>query len=133
MVAGNRVRQSVSTTSYTTVCYATTAVTLLAVCLFARDDLTGYSANAWLKLAALTVGAQFLGHTLFNRVLRTNSPTVVSLAILFEVPGATLIAALWLHQRPHAGAVPGLLLLIVGVATVIATRDRSTPPAVPVE
>lgn len=133
MVTGNRLRQSVSTTTYTTVCYLTTALLLLVVCLVAGRPLTGYSANAWVKLAALTAGAQFLGHSLFNRVLRTTSPTVVSLAILFEVPGATLIAALWLHQKPHLAAVPGLLLLLVGVGLVIAARDRSTPPAVPVD
>lgn len=133
MVAGNRVRQSVSTTTYTTICYATTALVLLVVCVVGRADLTGYPANAWLKLAALTVGAQFLGHSLFNRVLRTTSPTVVALAILFEAPGATLLAAVWLHQRPHAGAIPGILLLLLGVAAVITARDRSTPPALPVE
>lgn len=133
VVTGNRVRQSVSTTTYTTVCYLTTAVLLLVVCLAAGRPLAGYSANTWWKLVALTAGAQFLGHSLFNRVLGTTSPTVVSLAILFEVPGATLIAALWLHQHPHVAAVPGLLLLIIGVGLVIAARDRSTPPAVPAE
>lgn len=131
--AGNRVRQSVSTTTYTTICYCTTAVVLLVVCVVAGRPLAGYSANTWWKLAALTAGAQFLGHSLFNRVLGTTSPTVVSLAILFEVPGATLIAALWLHQHPHLAAIPGLLLLIVGVGIVIAARERWTPPSVPVE
>jgi drug/metabolite transporter (DMT)-like permease len=131
--AGNRVRQRVSTTTYTTVCYLTTALVLLVVCAVGGRPLTGYSGNAWLKLVVLTVGAQFLGHSLFNRVLGTTSPTVVSLAILFEVPGATVIAAVWLHQRPHLAAVPGLLLLLCGVGLVIAARDRTTPPAVPVE
>jgi drug/metabolite transporter (DMT)-like permease len=133
MVVGNRVRQSVSTTTYTTVCYVTTALALLLACVIGGQQLAGYSAETWLKLALLTAGAQFLGHSLFNRVLRTTSPTVVSLAILFEVPGATLLAAVWLGQTPHAGAVPGLLLILAGVAMVVAGRDRRTPPAVPVE
>jgi len=133
MVAGNRVRQSVSTTTYTAVCYVTTALLLLVVCVSAGRPLAGYSANAWLKLVALTLGAQFLGHSLFNRVLRTTSPTVASLAILFEVPGATLIAALWLHQRPHLAAIPGLVLLLVGLGVVITSGERGVAPAVPVE
>jgi drug/metabolite transporter (DMT)-like permease len=133
MVVGNRVRQSVSTTTYTTLCYSTTAFALLVGCVVGGQSLAGYSGETWLKLALLTVGAQLLGHSLFNRVLRTTSPTVVSLAILFEVPGATLLAAAWLGQTPHAGAVPGLLLILVGVAVVIAARDRRTPPALPAE
>jgi len=133
MHAGGEVRRSVSTATYTTVCYLTTAVTLLVACLVGGQALGGYSGNAWLKLVALTLGAQFLGHSLFNRVLRSTSATVVSLSILFEVPGASLIAALWLHQHPHAAAVPGLLLLIVGVGTVITVRDRDVAPSVPAE
>jgi drug/metabolite transporter (DMT)-like permease len=133
MVAGGAVRRSVSTTTYTTVCYLTTAVVLLVACVIGGQALAGYPAGAWLKLAALTVGAQFLGHSLFNRVLRTTSPTVVSLASLFEVPGASLIAALWLHQHPHAAAVPGLALLLAGIAIVIVGRDREMPAAVPAE
>ncbi|HET7309688.1 MAG TPA: DMT family transporter [Mycobacteriales bacterium] len=133
MVAGGEVRRSVSTTTYTTVCYLTTAIVLLVACVVGRQELAGYSANAWVKLAALTIGAQFLGHSLFNRVLRTTSPTVVALSILFEVPGASLIAALWLHQHPHAAAIPGLLLIIAGVGAVITTRDRAVAPAVPAE
>jgi drug/metabolite transporter (DMT)-like permease len=133
MVAGSEVRRSVSTTTYTTVCYLTAAVALLVACLVGGQQLAGYSANAWAKLIALTLGAQFLGHSLFNRVLRTTSPTVVSLSILFEVPGASLIAAVWLGQHPHPAAVPGLVLIVLGVAMVITTRDRAIAPAVPVE
>ena len=133
MAAGNRVRQSVSTTTYTTVCYLGAAVALLVVCAVAREPLAGYPGDAWLRIAALTIGAQFLGHSMFNRALRRTSPTLVSLAILFEVPGATFLAWVWLDQRPPAGAVPGLVLLVVGVAIVLAARDRSIPPAVPAE
>ena len=133
MVAGSAVRRHVSTSTYTTICYATTAVLLLLCCVAGRAALTGYSPAAWWRLVAVTVGAQFLGHSLFNRVLRRVSPTMVSLAILFEVPGAALIAAVWLHQRPHAAAVPGLVLLLVGIGLVIAARERGTAPSVPVE
>jgi drug/metabolite transporter (DMT)-like permease len=127
------VRRHVSTATYTTVCYATAAVLLLVTCLVSGSALSGYPASAWERLVAVTVGAQFLGHSLFNRVLRTVSPTMVSLAILFEVPGAALVAAVWLGQTPPASAVPGLLTLLAGVGVVVAARDRRTAPSVPVE
>ena len=133
MVAGSAVRRHVSTATYTTVCYATTALLLLGCCVIGGAALTGYSSGAWWRLVAVTVGAQFLGHSLFNQVLRRVSPTMVSLAILFEVPGAALIAAIWLHQRPHAAAVPGLVLLLVGIGLVVAARERGAAPSVPVE
>src|SRR3954451_10774487 len=133
VAVGGEVRRSVSTTTYTTVCYLTAALCLLLVCITGRVDLAGYSANTWLKLVALTVGAQFLGHSLANRVLRTTSATVVSLSILFEVPGASLIALLWLDQHPPVAAVPGLVLLVLGVATVITGSARDVAPSLPAE
>ncbi len=128
VTAGAEVRRSVSTTTYTAVCYLSCAVLLLAVCAVGGVSLAGYPAGAWWKLVALTGGAQLLGHSVFNRVLRTTSATVVSLSILFEVPGASIIAALWLHQTPHAGTLPGLALLVTGVAVVIGShRVRALP------
>ena len=100
VTAGAAVRVRISTTSYTTVCYSACALLLALVCVLAGQPLAGYPAGTWVKLAALTVGAQLLGHSLINVVLRSTSPTVVSLAILFEAPGAALIAAVWL--RPAA-------------------------------
>ena len=130
---GGEVRRNVSTTTYTAVCYLAAAVALLAVCAVGRVPLAGYPADAWLKLVALTVGAQFLGHSLANLVLRTTSATVVSLSILFEVPGASLIALVWLGQQPPVAAIPGLLLLLAGVGTVITGSVRGTAVAVPAE
>jgi drug/metabolite transporter (DMT)-like permease len=133
VVAGSEVRRHVSTATYTTVCYATTALLLLMTCVAGGKALAGYPASAWWRLVAVTAGAQFLGHSLFNRVLRRVSPTMVSLAILFEVPGAALLAALFLHQTPGATALPGLVLLVAGIAIVIAVRGRGVEPSVPVE
>ncbi|MHB8451551.1 MAG: hypothetical protein ACYDAQ_14075, partial [Mycobacteriales bacterium] len=109
------------------VCYSTAALLLLLGCLAGGQALTGYPAASWAKLAALTVGPQLVGHSSFNRILATTSPTVVSLAILLEVPGATLIAALVLHQRLHVAVLPAAALLLAGIATVVRSGSRAVP------
>jgi drug/metabolite transporter (DMT)-like permease len=129
VTAGERVRATVSTTVYTAVCYSVCAVVLLAVCLLAGVRLWGYPGTAWLLLAALTAGPQFLGHSVFNRVLDRISATVVSVSILLEVPGAALLALVFLHQRPSTLAIPGIALLLVGLAVVIlGTRQVRVDP-----
>ena len=133
MVAGSEVRRSVSTTTYTALCYSTTAVLLLVVCVVGRQALTGYSRDDWIRLLALTAGAQLLGHSLFNRVLRSTSPTVVSLSILLEIPGAALIAAIFLGQRPPLLAIPAAVLLVIGLGLVIRASGRAVEPSIPVE
>jgi drug/metabolite transporter (DMT)-like permease len=127
MTAGAEARRSLSTTTYTTLCYLSCALLLLAVCAASGQALTGYPARAWLLLVALTAGAQLLGHSLFNRVLRTTSATVVSLSILLEVPGAALLAAVFLGQRPPAAAVPAAALLVAGIALVVRAGARAVP------
>ena len=131
MTAGGEVRRSVSTTTYTALCYTVCALLLLVVCVVGRQSLSGYAAEDWLKLVALTVGAQLLGHSVFNRVLRTVNPTVVSLTILLEIPGAALIAAVLLDQQPPLLALPAAVLLLAGLAIVI--RAGTAEPSVPVE
>jgi drug/metabolite transporter (DMT)-like permease len=128
MTAGGRERRGMSTAAYTTICYSVCAAGLLVVCLVGRQSLGGYSGRAWLLILAVTGCAQLLGHSLFSVVLRSVSATLVSLTILIEVPGAALIAAVWLHQRPPASAVPGLLLLLAGLIVVIRAGDRAAEP-----
>jgi drug/metabolite transporter (DMT)-like permease len=129
MTAGSEVRRSVTTTTYTALCYSTTAVLLLVVCLVGRQSLSGYDGRDWVRLIALTAGAQLLGHSLFNVVLKRVSPTLVSLAILFEIPGAALIAALFVAgQHVPLLAVPAAALLVAGLAIVISSGQRESAP-----
>ena len=122
-VIGGRLRQRMRTATYTLGCYGTAAGALLVAALLAGQPLTGYAADQWLGLVVLTLTAQLLGHSVFNHLLATVSPTVVSLALLLEIPGAALIAAAWLGQVPGATAFVGLALVLGGMAVVV----RSTP------
>jgi drug/metabolite transporter (DMT)-like permease len=131
VLLGSRVRRTASTTAYTYVCYGTTAVVLLAVCLVSGSALGGYGGTAWLKIAALTVAAQLLGHSLLNRVVHGLGPSVTSTAILLETPGAALVAALWLGQTPPAAAYPALAVILAGLALVVLADRRAAPAPAP--
>ena len=123
---GERARSALRTTTYTWICYGTCAVVLVIVCLTAGIDLVGYDPRTWAAILALVVGAQLLGHSMFSYALQHTSATTVSVLILLEVPGAALLAWLWLGQEPRPAALPGLALLLSGVAVVVlgAARDR---------
>jgi drug/metabolite transporter (DMT)-like permease len=127
---GERARVALSTTTYTLVCYSVCAAALLVVCLVGGVRLGGYPHTTWLAILGLVVGAQLLGHSMFNYALRRVSATTISMLILLEVPGSALIAWLWLGQVPRAAAVPGLALLVVGVAVVVlgSARALRRPP-----
>lgn len=120
-------RQSVSTPTVTTGLYASAAVLLLVLALLGGQALVGFSLTDWLLIGALTLGAQLLGHTLITKVLATTSATVVSLAILLEMPGATIIAAIALGQLPPWGVLPAAALMFVGIVMVVRAGSRTVP------
>ncbi len=120
-------RRRVSTPTLTTGLYATSAVLLLGLTLLLGQALAGFSLQDWILIVLLTLGAQLLGHTLINKVLATTSATVVSLGILFEMPGATIIAAIALGQLPPWGVIPAAALMFVGIVMVIRAGSRTTP------
>lgn len=120
--AGESVRRTVGTASYTLVAYTTCALVLLPVCVLTGTALWGFSARSWVEIAVLTLTAQLLGHTLLNRALRSAGATTVSLAVLLEVPGAAVVAWVWLGQVPPLAVLPGAALVLTGLAVVVRTQ-----------
>ncbi|HEV3226601.1 MAG TPA: DMT family transporter [Acidimicrobiales bacterium] len=128
VTVGSDARRSMSTAAYTSVCYPVAAGVLLVACAVGRQPLAGYSAHTWWVIVAITVGPQLLGHSLVNRVLRAISATVVSVAILFEIVGATLIAWWWFGEAPSPGAYPAAALIGTGVILVVRSLNALAPP-----
>jgi len=131
MIVGGRVRQRTNTAVYTLLCYGMCSLMLVAACLAGSVPLAGFAADDWAQLVALAVASQLLGHSVFNHLLATVSPTVVSLVILLEVPGAALLAAWFLGQTPPVGVYAGLAVLVCGLAVVTVARKEVPATAPP--
>lgn len=129
MVLGSHARARVTTTTYTFVCYGVCALLLLVGCLVSGQALWGYGGRQWLLLLTVTVTAQLMGHSVFNHLLATTSPLVVSLALLLEVPGAALLAGWFLDQRPPWEALVGLGVILAGMVLVVV-NSRTAPTSV---
>lgn len=119
-LAGGRARQSMTTGTYTTLCYGMCAAFVAVLALFTNQPLVGFEAAGWMGIIAITVCAQLIGHTAFNHLLATMSPLLVSMIILLEIPGAALLAAVFLDESLPAGTYGGLALILVGLAVVVA-------------
>jgi drug/metabolite transporter (DMT)-like permease len=123
MIAGSKAQRTLETSTYTTVCYFVCAMTALPMALIAGNEIFSFEANEWLILLGLILGAQLLGHTMFNSALKRVSPAIVSLIVFFEVPVSAVLAAWWLDQTPPIGVIPGIVLILVGCVLVV-TRTR---------
>lgn len=127
-VIGGRVRPMLETSTYALLCYGTSALVLLVACVVGRVEMWEFGLRGWLLIVAVTVAAQLLGHTVFNHLLATLSPTLVSMTVLLEVPGAALLAAVFLGQAPPTAVYAGLGLICAGLAIVVRSGSPAATP-----
>jgi drug/metabolite transporter (DMT)-like permease len=115
LVLGRVVRQRLPVSTYAASVYGVAAAVLVVACLLTGASLGGYRAASWLALAAVVVGPQLLGHTVFNSLLASLSATVVAVAMLVEPIGATVLAWLLFDELPGPAFWLGAPLVLAGV------------------
>lgn len=127
MLIGSRAQQTLATTSYTTICYFICAMTALPMALLSGYDIVGFALREWWILLGLIIGAQILGHTMFNMTLKRVSPAVVSMIVFFEVPVAAIVAMVFdIGKQPTLSIIPGVILILLGcILVVLRTRPES--------
>lgn len=116
---GRGARPALPLSAYTAVLYSAASVTILVICLVRGIALTGYPFHAWLLIAAVTMFANFGGHTLYNRALRSFSVTAVSNFNLLQIPVGAILAWILLAQTPRLTLLPAGVLLAAGVIIVV--------------
>lgn len=125
VITGARSQRTLETTSYASICYFVCAMTALPFVLIGGFQFFSFEAREWLILLALILGAQLLGHSMFNSVLKRVSPAIVSMIVFFEVPVGALLAVWWMGQKPPIGVIPGIILILAGCALVVL-RTRTS-------
>ncbi len=123
LMAGRRLRQRLDLTTYVTPVYAVSAAVLALGSVAVGAPLVGYDAGVMLMFAAIALVPMIFGHTLYNWVLRWVSAPVVSISLLGEPVGASILAFLIL------GESPGPLTLIGGAVTLAGILICTYQPA----
>lgn len=135
-LAGRRLRQRVALLDYAFVVYACATAVLFVYAVLLQQSLTpmGDPQTELLLFLALAVVPQLGGHTLYNWSLRWVPAPVVSLSLVGEPVGSSLLAWAILSQVPGLGVAAGAGLALLGIyltvygqgtlnRTVLATRD----------
>ncbi|WP_058366851.1 DMT family transporter [Haloparvum sedimenti] len=115
VLAGRSLRARVSLIPYVVVVYAVCSVALLAVVLAGGHSLTGYPASEWAIFAGLALGPGLFGHTVINWALGYLESSIVSVSMLGEPVGATLLALVLLAEVPTGYTVAGGTVVLVGI------------------
>lgn len=101
--------------SYITVVYSVAALFLLPLPLMFGATYLGYPNLVYFYIFLTTIFPQLIGHTSFNWALRRISPTLVTLAILFEPIFASIFGYLFFAEIPSLNVLIGAFILLCGV------------------
>ena len=122
VLAGRSLRQRVSLVPYVVVVYSVCTMVLLGIVLAQGAPLTGYPAREWALFAGLALGPGLFGHTVINWALAHLRSSVVSVSLLGEPVGSTLLALALLSEAPTLFTVAGGVVVLAGI-TVTATDE----------
>lgn len=129
-LAARRLRAKLDVWPYVALVYGSCFVVLLAMSAFQGVELLPQPSRELLIFAAIAVGPMLLGHTGFNWALKHVSAPTVSLVLLGEPVGATLIAMAVpaIREIPSARTLLGGAVILAGIAiATIPPRVRSAP------
>jgi len=115
LVAGRSLRRSLSLLEYVTPLYATSAALLILGCLIMNIRLYPYPVREYLLFLLIAFIPMILGHTLFNWALRYVEAPVVSVSLLGEPIGASLLALIILGELPPATTILGGAITLLGI------------------
>lgn len=116
LMFGQSVRKRVSLITYTFVVYAISAITLFIYVLILGQPLTNYPTSDWLYFVLLAIIPTLLGHTLFNWSVKWLSTSTISMAILLEPIGATILAYYLLNEKIMLTQIIGGLIVMASLA-----------------
>jgi drug/metabolite transporter (DMT)-like permease len=119
LISGHQLGKRIDILSYLTLIYTFAAVIMLAAVFIMGYSLFGYSSDTYIMLVLLAVVPQLIGHSAFNLAVRMVPVTLVSVSILGEPVGATLLGWLILGETPTAGEIAGGLLILGGIFIVM--------------
>ncbi len=117
---GRKLRRDLSLVSYTFLVYGSAAVLLLIAALSMGLPLTSYPLEiyGWGLLLALV--PQIIGHSALNWSLKYLPASYVSIAVLGEPVGSSILAMIFLKETPTIFEVAGGALILTGI--LIASR-----------
>ncbi|WP_251328055.1 DMT family transporter [Haloplanus pelagicus] len=121
-LAGRSLRRRLGVLPYVTVVYTACTFVLLVVAVARGLPLMAYPPHEWALFAAMALGPGVLGHTVVNWALGHLESHVVSVSLLGEPVGSTLLAVVLLAEVPTWGTLVGGTVVLAGIYVTASAR-----------
>ncbi|MFZ3150681.1 MAG: DMT family transporter [Anaerolineaceae bacterium] len=125
MMIGRKLRAKMDNTQYTSIVYGIAAVLLDLAVIFRGENLFQYSPKTFLIFFAMALIPQMIGHSILNYSLQALPATVVSMALLGEPIGSTILAVIFLNETPSLLEIIGGLCVFSGIVVSVLPGKKA--------
>jgi drug/metabolite transporter (DMT)-like permease len=115
ILIGKKLRPQIPLLVYLNLTYGAAAIVLIAIMLGAGHSPLGYAPEAYFWFLMLALLPQLVAHSTYNWALRYLSAAYVSITVLGEPIGSTILAFLLLGEQPTALMLVGGALILAGI------------------
>lgn len=124
LLSGSHLRKRLSLLSYAFLVYSPAALFMILTVVLFGVQMVPLEAEEYLIFTLLALGPMLAGHTIYNWALKYVSPTLVSVSLLGEPVGSTILAFLILNESPGFGALLGGPVILAGIFMVVFYGQR---------
>ena len=125
LLAGRKIRSQVNLFSYVSAVYSLTAVALLILAILNGASFFGFSTEIYLLFFAIAIFPQIIGHTSLNWALKYFSATAISIAILAEPIGASILAVFVLGEQLAVVKIFWGIVILSGVLIALIAETKN--------
>jgi drug/metabolite transporter (DMT)-like permease len=125
MLVGRKLRSRMELIPYIFIVYGMAAVVLIAIMLGMKESPFGLPPFAYLWFLLLAVVPQLFGHSTFNWALKYLPASFVSITLLGEPIGSTILAYFIFQETPGWVKIGGAALILVGIWLAARTQKTS--------
>lgn len=118
-------QQGLKIASYSVIVYTIAALLLFPLPFIFGSGYTNYPNSVYFYVILMAIFSQLIGHTSINWSVRWISPTLVTLAILFEPIGSSFLGFILFKEIPSTLVLIGAIIILVGVIiSVLSSQDK---------
>lgn len=115
ILGGRQIRKTYSLITYVFIVYAVCTVVLFLTCIVLSVPLYSFPRNDWVLFILMALIPGILGHTVYNWTLRYVKASVVSVSLLGEPIGSSILAVFLLSEVPTIYIVIGGAIVLAGI------------------
>ncbi len=126
LLIGRRLRAKMSLIPYIFVVYGMAALVLIGIMFLSGNSPIGYTPQTFIFMLLLALVPQLLGHSTFNWALRYLPASFVSVTLLGEPIGSTILAFFLLKESPTPLNIIGGTLILAGIYAASRVESKET-------